>query len=105
MRLYSTKHEAPDVDLKEAVLRGLPQDNGLYMPYEINPLPQKFWDHLDDYSYTEMSYHIAHHLIGEDVPASELNKIIQEAYNFDAPLIEVGDYSVLELYNGPTLAF
>jgi threonine synthase len=105
MQLYSTKHQSPDVDLKEAVLRGLPQDNGLYMPYQINPLPQKFWDNLDSYTFTEMAYHIAHNFIGDYIPKEELNKIIQEAYNFDAPLIEVGDYSVLELYNGPTLAF
>lgn len=105
MKLYSTKHISPDVDLKEAVLKGLPPDNGLYMPYEIAPLPQKFWDNLDAYTFTEMAYHIAHHLIGDDIPAADLNKIIQEAYDFDAPLIEVGDYSILELFNGPTLAF
>lgn len=105
MKLYSTKHISPDVDLKEAVLKGLPPDNGLYMPYEIHPLPQKFWDHLDSYTFTEMAYHIAHNFIGDYIPSAELNKIIHEAYNFDAPLIEVGDYSVLELYNGPTLAF
>lgn len=105
MKLYSTKHISPDVDLKEAVLKGLPPDNGLYMPYEINPLPQKFWDNLDSYTFTEMAYHIAHHLIGDAIPSAELNKIIHEAYNFDAPLIEVGDYNILELYNGPTLAF
>jgi threonine synthase len=105
MQLYSTNHKAPDVDLKEAVLKGLPPDNGLYMPYKLDPLPKKFWDHLKGYSFTEMAYHIATHLIGEDVPASELNKIIQDAYTFDAPLIEVGDYSMLELFCGPTLAF
>ena len=105
MKLYSTKHISPDVDLKEAVLKGLPPDNGLYMPYEIHSLPQKFWDNLDSYTFCEMAYHIAHNFIGDYIPSAELNKIIQEAYDFDAPLIEVGDYSVLELYNGPTLAF
>lgn len=105
MKLFSTKHQAPDVDLKEAVLKGLPPDNGLYMPYNIDPLPQKFWDNLDDYSYTEMAFHIAKHLIGEDIPDKDLNKVIQDAYDFDAPLIEVGDFSVLELFWGPTLAF
>ena len=105
MKLYSTKHISPDVDLKEAVLKGLPSDNGLYMPYEINPLPQKFWDNLDNYTFCEMAFHIAKNLVGDAVPDAELNKIIQEAYNFDAPLIEVGDYNILELYNGPTLAF
>ncbi|MBX7261709.1 MAG: hypothetical protein K1X26_08675, partial [Chitinophagales bacterium] len=38
MKLYSTKHVSPDVDLREAVLKGLPPDNGLYMPYEIPKL-------------------------------------------------------------------
>lgn len=105
MKLYSTKHISPDVDLKEAVLKGLPPDNGLYMPYEINALPQKFWDNLDHYTFCEMAFHIAKNLMGDAVPEADLNKIIQDAYNFDAPLIEVGDYSVLELFNGPTLAF
>lgn len=105
MQLYSTKHISPDVDLKEAVLKGLPADNGLYMPYKIDPLPQKFWNNLEHYTFTEMAFHIAQHLIGEDVPAAELNKIIQSAYNFDAPLVEVGDYNILELFDGPTLAF
>lgn len=105
MKLYSTKHISSDVNLSEAVLKGLPADNGLYMPYEINALPQKFWNQLEHYSYTEMAFHIAQHLIGEDVPADELNKIIQRAYDFDAPLVEVGDYNILELFDGPTLAF
>ena len=105
MKLYSTKHQSADVDLKEAVLKGLPPDNGLYMPTEIPLLPQTFWDNLDDYTFTEMAFHIAKNFIGDSIPTAELNKIIQEAYDFDAPLIEVGDYNILELFDGPTLAF
>ena len=52
MQLYSTKHQSADVDLKEAVLKGLPPDNGLYMPTEIPLLPQTFWDNLDNYTFT-----------------------------------------------------
>jgi len=105
MKLYSTKKISPDVDLKEAVLKGLPADNGLYMPYEIKPLPTEFWDNLHSYTFTEMAFHISKHLMGDAVPEESLKKIIQDAYNFDAPLIDVGDYSILELFDGPTLAF
>jgi threonine synthase len=105
MQLYSTKHQSADVDLKEAVLKGLPPDNGLYMPTEIPLLPQTFWDNLDNYTFTEMAFHIAKNFIGDAIPTAELNKIIQNAYDFDAPLIEVGDYNILELFDGPTLAF
>ncbi|MFN8281744.1 MAG: threonine synthase [Chitinophagales bacterium] len=105
MILYSTKHQSPNVDLKEAVLKGLPSDNGLYMPETISPLPQSFWNNLDNYTFTEMAFHIAKHLTDGAIPDADLNKIIQDAYNFDAPLIEVGDYNILELFEGPTLAF
>ncbi len=105
MQLYSTKHIAPDVELKEAVLKGLPPDNGLYMPHQIKQLSGSFWKDLDSYSFNEMALEIADHLIGDSIPKNELENIIHEAYDFDAPLIEVGDYSVLELFDGPTLAF
>jgi threonine synthase len=77
MQLYSTKHQSADVDLKEAVLKGLPPDNGLYMPTEIPLLPQTFWDNLDNYTFTEMAFHIAKNFIGDAIPTAELNKIIQ----------------------------
>ncbi len=105
MKLYSTKKISPDVDLKEAVLKGLPADNGLYMPYEIKPIDAAFWNNLPTYSFTEMAFHVAKHLIGDVISDEDLNKIIQSAYNFDAPLVNVGDYKILELFDGPTLAF
>jgi hypothetical protein len=61
------------------------------MPYEIHPLPQKILGTIwIVYTFCEMAYHIAHNFIGDYIPSAELNKIIQEAYDFDAPLIEVG---------------
>jgi threonine synthase len=39
---YSTKSPGKSVGLKEAVLRSLPPDNGLYMPCELAPLPEEF---------------------------------------------------------------
>lgn len=105
MKHYSTKHISPDVDLKEAVLKGLPPDNGLYMPYEIPKLSEDFWKNLDSYSFNEMAFKIAENLIGNAVPADELEKIINNAYNFDAPLHFCGNNAFLELFQGPTLAF
>jgi len=105
MKLYSTKHISPDVDLKEAVLKGLPQDNGLYMPYEIPVLPQSFWNNLNDYTYNEMAFEIAKNLIGNSIPQEDIKNIIEQAYNFDAPLHQCGNSYFLELFQGPTLAF
>lgn len=105
MKLYSTKHISPDVDLKEAVLKGLPADNGLYMPYDIPALPQAFWNNLVHYSYNEMAFEVAKNLMGGSVPEKDLKDIIEQAYNFDAPLHLCGNSYFLELFQGPTLAF
>lgn len=105
MQLYSTKKISPDVDLKEAVLKGLPPDNGLYMPYEMFPLPTSFFEELPNMTFNEMAEKITQHIVGDFIPAEDVKTIIQQAYNFDAPLVDLGDIKVLELFQGPTLAF
>jgi threonine synthase len=105
MQLYSTKRLSPDVDLKEAVLKGLPSDNGLYMPYEMFHLPFSFFDELPNMSYNEMAQKITKHIVGSDISEEDIEKIINEAYDFDAPLVDLGDIKILELFQGPTLAF
>ena len=59
MRLYSTKNKNAFVDLKEAVLKGLPDDNGLFMPEHFPKLPQSFIDNLEKYSFQEIAYEVS----------------------------------------------
>lgn len=106
MLLYSTRRQSPDVDLKEAVLKGLPPDNGLYMPHEMFHLPKDFFRKLPDMSFNEMAKTITHHLVEDYIPEEDISAIIDAAYDFDAPVVKVNDrISVLELFHGPTLAF
>lgn len=105
MQLYSTKKISPDVDLKEAVLKGLPPDNGLYMPYEMFPLPNTFFEELPNMTFNEMAVQITQHIVGDYIPKEDIQNIIQQAYDFDAPLVDLGDIKILELFQGPTLAF
>ncbi len=105
MRLYSTKKKSPDVELKEAVLRGLPPDNGLYMPYDIPRLEDDFWKNLSRFDFNTMAKCVVNHLLKGEVEPTVVEKIIDNAYDFDAPLVSVGDNYILELFQGPTLAF
>lgn len=106
MILYSTNHQSPDVLLEEAVFRGLPQDNGLYMPYEISELPQSFFDNIQNLSLTEIAFEVSKALIGNDIPENDLRKIVNTAINFEAPIVEIEpDTYVLELFHGPSMAF
>ena len=102
MRYYSTNGRAPLADLRKAVVKGLAEDRGLYMPERIPTLPADFLRG----SFVETSYGVADAFFGEDIPAAELHRIVEETLAFDCPVVEVepGIYA-LELFHGPTLAF
>ena len=106
MQYYSTNGKAPLATLEEAVVRGLAPDKGLYMPQEIRPLPQEFFDNIENMSFQEMSYQVAHNFFGDDVDAESLREIVFDTLAFETPIVKVEDniYS-LELFQGPTLAF
>jgi len=106
MKYYSTNKKVTGVSLQDAVVKGLAEDKGLFMPNEIKKLPQSFFDTIENLSFQEMAYTVADAFFGEDVEAGALKKIVYETLNFDVPLVHVVDniYS-LELFHGPTLAF
>ena len=106
MLYHSTANPGSRVSLKEAILRSLPADNGLYMPDNIYPLGDDFWHEWRDLPFAEIGFRVASAFFGEDVPAAELREIVDGTLAFDAPLIQLapGDF-MLELFHGPTLAF
>lgn len=106
MKYYSTNGKAPLATLEKAVVKGLAEDKGLYMPMEIRPLPQEFFDHIQDMTFQEIAFEVAKGFFGEDIPADDLKQIVYDTLSFDVPAVKVTDsiYS-LELFHGPTLAF
>jgi threonine synthase len=106
MKYYSTNKKVSGVSLQDAVVKGLAEDKGLFMPDVIKALPLSFFDNIENMTFQEMSYVVADAFFGEDVEAEALKKIVYDTLSFDVPLVHVTDniYS-LELYHGPTLAF
>ena len=106
MRYYSTNGKAPVADLRKAVVKGLAEDKGLYMPERIQRLPETFFQTMGTRSFVENAFEVARAFFGEDIPAADLHRIVEETLSFDCPLREVepGIYA-LELFHGPTLAF
>jgi threonine synthase len=106
MRLYSTNDKKNSCSLKEAVVKGLASDNGLFMPESIPRLPGDFFRVMKKLSFADISYAIAANLFQKEIPELELKKIVEKAIDFDAPLTALTDKIFsLELYHGPTLAF
>lgn len=106
MQYYSTNNPTTRESLETAVVKGLAADRGLYMPTSIRPLPQEFFDNIQDMSLQEISFRVAECFFGEDIPAEDLRQIVYDTMSFDIPAVRVTDniYS-LELFHGPTLAF
>ena len=104
MKYFSTNKQAQLVSFKEAVIKGLAPDKGLYFPEEIQKLPNGLINHGK--SLTEICYAFASPFVGNEIPAEKLQTIIEETINFPLPIVEVEKevYS-LELWHGPTCAF
>ena len=89
MKYYSTNKKAPIADLHKAVVKGLAEDRGLYMPEIIKKLPQDFFDNIEKLSFQEIAYKVADAFFGEDVDAESLKKIVYDTLAFDCPVVEV----------------
>ena len=106
MEYYSTNHQTRNVSLREAVVKGLAADRGLFMPERIPALPKAFFKNIGNLSLQEISYAVANTLFSEDMDSQELKNIVYDTLNFDIPLVHVnGDIYSLELFHGPTAAF
>lgn len=106
MLYHSTNNPAHRVDLKEAILRSLPPDNGLYMPDTLPVLGEDFWKTWRHIDFRETGFAVADAFFGQDVPAPALREIVEGTLTFDAPLVTLGPGDhILELFHGPTLAF
>ena len=106
MQYYSTNGKAPVASLDKAVVKGLAEDRGLYMPERIKQLPKEFFDTIETKSFQEIAYTVADAFFGEDVEAEALKKIVYDTLSFDCPVVKVKDnIYTLELFHGPTLAF
>ena len=106
MQYFSTNHQSPKVDFRQATINGQAPDKGLYFPAHIPILSKEIIENITSYSNEEIAYQVIKPYVGDTIPEADLRRIVNETINFDIPLVKVTDaiYS-LELYHGPTLAF
>ncbi len=105
----STRGGEKGLTASMAILKGLAEDGGLYMPTEIPKLEVSL-EQLAGMSYQETAYEVMR-LFLTDYTEEELKYCINSAYDskFDtkeiAPLREADGVSYLELFHGSTIAF
>ncbi|MEN7972862.1 MAG: threonine synthase [Verrucomicrobiota bacterium] len=108
MKYISTRGRMEPIGFQDAVMTGLAPDGGLLLPEELPNVEDRFeeWAQL---SYTELAFEVMS-LFATDIPPADLAELIADSYaTFDAaevaPSVEVGEFRILELFHGPTLAF
>ena len=72
MNYYSTNRRAAEASLKEAVVRGLAPDRGLYMPGRIERLPESFFREMPGLSFVQIACRVADAFFGEEIEPETL---------------------------------
>ena len=81
-------------------------DGGLFFPNKINKLERSIITNIDDISNEEIAYQCLRQFVDSEIPNEVLNSIIHEAYKLPISMVDISkNISVLELFNGPTMAF
>jgi threonine synthase len=103
---YSTNLKAPVVSFKEALLKGLAPDGGLFMPQHIPALSSNELNDMAGKEYPEIAYSIIRKFISDEISDTELRAMTNEAYNYEVPLEPVYERKfILRLDRGPTASF
>ena len=106
MKFYSLNNKAPEVNFEVAVVNGIAPDKGLYFPEKITPLPNSFFENLENLSNEEIAFTAMRQFVDGSLPDDVLKVILSEVLDFEFPLIEITpSIATLELFHGPTMAF
>jgi threonine synthase len=108
MKLYNTRDRNHVVDLREAVLRSLAPDGGLYMPTSIPLLQEGVLDEIVSAgTFADVAMLVASNLLRETgIENGELRGIVDRAFTFDTPVVmHTDEIGTCELWHGPSLAF
>jgi threonine synthase len=102
----STNLNTPPVTFRQALLKGLAPDKGLYMPQRIPSLAREDLQELAGHSYADIAFAIGRKFLSSELADDELRLIVDDAYNFPVPLEQVTDRRyVMRLDQGPTASF
>lgn len=106
IKYISTNLNAPPVTFREALLRGLAPDGGLYIPSSVPGLTSEELDSFMGLQYAELASKIIGKFTGDEISPAELESICSAVYSFSLPVEHIeGSSYILRLDQGPTASF
>jgi threonine synthase len=106
IKYHSTNLKAARVTFREALLKGLAPDGGLYMPDTIPQISREELQTFKNLEYHEVAYEVLRRFLIPEIPDADLLKIARDAYDFQVPLENVYERKyMMRLDHGPTASF
>ena len=106
IRYISTNREAPVASFAEALLRGQPEDRGLYLPERLPHLSAEELTGLSRRGYAQIAHALLKQFTAGAIDDARLRSLCDDAYDFEVPLEHVtGRLHVMRLDRGPTASF
>lgn len=106
MKYISTRNINLQYSFSEAIIKGLADDGGLFLPDSIPSFNKEFLKNRSQKTLQEISFETAKLFLKDEINDNDLEIIINSSINFDAPVLNLYDnIFVQELFHGPTLAF
>ena len=105
MQLVNLLNKQEITNFEDALWNGLSKDGGLYYPKHIVPFTNNEVANFSELDFQAIALTVLSNWLDGEIPKQELKKIVDNAFNFDIPMVDVGPFKVLELFHGPTMAF
>ena len=107
MRFTSTNDQTKTYSFKEAVLKNIPPDGGLFVPHAFEKTYEEEVLLSENLSLHEMAFYCLWPFVEEDLTPDQLAEIIRNTFTYYLPIrpFDNTGIHVLELFHGPTAAF
>jgi threonine synthase len=103
---YSTNLSSPDVSFREALLKGLAPDGGLYIPRQLPAFSKDELLSFSDKNYPEIAAQILGSLLHGEADLEDISEICHRIYDFEVPVESIdGKFKIMRLDRGPTASF
>lgn len=106
MKYYSLNNNSNPVDFREATIRGLAPDKGLYFPEFVPVFNTELKEEIETLPNEEIAYGVIQPYVGNGIDSKKLREIVAGTLSFPIPLVKLDEnLRSLEIFHGPTLAF
>ena len=110
MKYISTRNSSESLPFESVFIKGLADDGGLFLPEKDFKFEEKDLSKLQSMSYYELATEIVYKFTGDFIEKDNLYELVKKSYlSFRSEevvkLRKVGNFNILELFHGPTLAF